>query len=103
MKGAADELNAGGYCGPDDRGAYFQCVLCLAWPDAEMRMFEGRAEGQFVWPWSVTRHGRLILDLETCFVPESESIALSCLDGERRRKYSDEQRAFAAVGRGLSI
>jgi hypothetical protein len=37
-----------------------------------------------------------------CFVPDGESAALSCLAVEQRQKYSDEQQAFAALGRALA-
>jgi len=37
--------------GPDvDRGAAFVCTLCLAWPDGETALFEGRVAGALVWP-----------------------------------------------------
>jgi len=37
--------------GPDtDRDAHFVCALALAWPDGHVEWFEGRVEGQLVWP-----------------------------------------------------
>ncbi len=33
-----------------DRTAAFVCTLCLAWPDGETALFEGRVEGLLVWP-----------------------------------------------------
>ena len=30
--------------------AYFVCALALAWPDGEVRTFEGRCDGRLVWP-----------------------------------------------------
>ena len=30
--------------------AYFVCALSLAWPDGEVRTFEGRVDGRLVWP-----------------------------------------------------
>jgi XTP/dITP diphosphohydrolase len=33
-----------------DRRAWFICALCLAWPDAETATFQGRVDGEFVWP-----------------------------------------------------
>ena len=33
-----------------DRSAAFICVLALAWPDGSMETFEGRVEGDIVWP-----------------------------------------------------
>lgn len=33
-----------------DRAAYFACVLSLAWPDGHVEAFEGRVQGNLVWP-----------------------------------------------------
>lgn len=33
-----------------DRSAYFISVLALVWPDGRQEVFEGRSEGQIVWP-----------------------------------------------------
>jgi len=33
-----------------DRSAYFICVLALGWPDGHTETFEGRVNGQIVWP-----------------------------------------------------
>ena len=35
---------------PDDRGAKFVAVLCLAWPDEHVEYFRGEVEGEMVWP-----------------------------------------------------
>ncbi|MFZ1103175.1 MAG: non-canonical purine NTP pyrophosphatase [Hyphomicrobiaceae bacterium] len=86
-------LDAGGYCGPDDRGAYFRSVLCLVWPDGESQSFEGRVEGQF------GRWGRPRVPLnviEDYFIPDGEAIALAHLSDEVRALYSDKERAFEA-------
>lgn len=34
----------------EDRSAAFICVLALAWPDGRTETFEGRVEGNIVWP-----------------------------------------------------
>lgn len=36
--------------GSTDRRAHFICVLALAWPDGHSEVFEGRVEGELVWP-----------------------------------------------------
>ncbi len=33
-----------------DRTASFVCVLALAWPDGHVETFEGRVDGEIVWP-----------------------------------------------------
>ncbi|CAK7192525.1 dITP/XTP pyrophosphatase [Commensalibacter sp. Nvir] len=36
--------------GKSDRSAYFVCMLCVASPNNIVKYFEGRVDGQFVWP-----------------------------------------------------
>ena len=38
-----------------DRRAHFVSVICLAWPNGEAEMFEGRVDGMAVWPPRGTR------------------------------------------------
>jgi XTP/dITP diphosphohydrolase len=38
-----------------DRAACFVCVLALAWPDGHVETFEGRVDGEIVWPPRGTR------------------------------------------------
>ena len=33
-----------------DRRAWFVCALCLAWPDGHADTFQGRVDGEVVWP-----------------------------------------------------
>jgi inosine/xanthosine triphosphate pyrophosphatase family protein len=93
---ADDALIAYGCCGPDDRGAYFRTVLCLVWPDAESQTFEGLVEGQFQTCNGFNRPRNLVADPAQYFVPEGEAIALAHIGEEKRRQYSDQQRAFEA-------
>ena len=36
--------------GAADRSACFVSVLCVAWPDGETALFEGRVDGSLIWP-----------------------------------------------------
>jgi len=50
MRKLAEEITARhGWSAPGPR-ANFICCLCLAWPDGEDRIFEGRIDGRLVWP-----------------------------------------------------
>ncbi|MEL6914347.1 MAG: RdgB/HAM1 family non-canonical purine NTP pyrophosphatase [Pseudomonadota bacterium] len=45
VKTALDERGA-----PTPWRATFNCTLCMAWPDGEDRVFEGRVDGDLTWP-----------------------------------------------------
>ncbi len=57
-------------CGATDRRATFVCALTLAWPDGAQATFEGRVEGQLVWP----PRGTLGFGYDPMFVPEGYDI-----------------------------
>jgi XTP/dITP diphosphohydrolase len=98
---ADNTLNEGGYCGPDDRGAYFRSVLCLAWPDAEIEVYEGCIEGQ-VQTWDISSKGKgtLVGDPEQYFIPDGETAPLARLRPKGLRP--DQERAFARFRRAIS-
>lgn len=55
MRRVADELrNRNIWKAPTEPAAgpraNFMCALCLAWPDGETQVFEGRVHGELVWP-----------------------------------------------------
>lgn len=98
LKQAHDALDAAGYCGPDDRGAYFRTILSLVWPDAQSEMFEGRIEGQFGAWGHCNKPGDLIADY---FVPDGETVSLALLTDRARQGYLDQEQAFEALRRAL--
>jgi XTP/dITP diphosphohydrolase len=92
-------LDAQGYCGPDDRGAYFRTVLCLAWPDAQSQISEGRFEGQF----GTSRHGNKQGDLVAdYFVPDGATVSLASLADKACQLSPDQEQAFEAFRTALS-
>lgn len=104
----ADKMLDGcGYCGPDDRGAYFRTVLCLAWPDYQSQIFEGQVDGQFQIGrgWNrggFSKLGELVDNPMRCFVPEGETVTLASLSDEARRRHSDQEQAFQAFREAIS-
>jgi XTP/dITP diphosphohydrolase len=98
---ADDALNASGYLGAHDRGAYFRTVLCLVWPDAESETFEGRVKGRFETGSCFKRIKELVGDPARYFIPEGETVALARLAKEALQQYSDQARAFEAFRRAL--
>jgi XTP/dITP diphosphohydrolase len=91
-------LDGMGYCGPDDRGAYFRTVLCLVWPDAQSQTFEGRAAGQFGVLGHRHKPGDLVADY---FVPDGETVPLASLTDESRQLFPDQDQAFDAFRKAL--
>jgi len=78
---------------PFPRTARFVCTLCLAWPDGHDEIFEGRVEGQIVWPMRGTRG----FGFDPVFLPEGESETFGEMDPQRKHAMSHRARAFAAM------
>ena len=77
--------------GPDaDRSAAFVCTLCLAWPDGETALFEGRAEGSLVWP----PRGRMGFGYDPVFLPSGASLTFAEMDPAAKQAISHRARAF---------
>ncbi len=79
-----------------DRGAYFISVLCLAWPDGHFELFEGRVEGEWVWP----PRGARGFGYDPMFQPHGETESYGEMDPARKTATSHRARAFAALVRG---
>jgi XTP/dITP diphosphohydrolase len=79
-----------------ERGAYFISVLCLAWPDGHYESFEGRVEGEWVWP----PRGKRGFGYDPMFRPHGEDETYGEMDPARKTATSHRARAFAALVRG---
>ncbi|RVV98024.1 RdgB/HAM1 family non-canonical purine NTP pyrophosphatase [Mesobaculum littorinae] len=80
---------------PLPRRARFCCTLVLAWPDGHDEVFEGRIEGQVVWPMrGVEGHG-----YDPIFQPEGFDITLGEMSAAQKNELS--HRAVA-VGKLLA-
>ncbi|MCQ9154161.1 RdgB/HAM1 family non-canonical purine NTP pyrophosphatase [Acidomonas methanolica] len=75
-----------------DRHAAFVAVLCLAWPDGEIRCVEGRCEGTVLWPPRGT-HGH---GYDPIFAPEGETRSFAEMSEAEKNAVSHRGRAFAA-------
>jgi inosine/xanthosine triphosphate pyrophosphatase family protein len=96
LKKADNELNRGGYCGPDDRGAFIRCVLCLTWPDMENLVLEARVEGQLgaIAPQENGNATDVFIDY---FVPDGEERTISSLPRAARKRYSAFRQAIGIL------
>jgi XTP/dITP diphosphohydrolase len=81
---------------PADRGAFFISVLCLAWPDGHYECFEGRVDGEWLWP----PRGKRGFGYDPMFRPHGEAETYGEMDPARKTATSHRARAFAALVRG---
>jgi XTP/dITP diphosphohydrolase len=71
--------------------AWFVCVLALAWPDGEEIAFEGRVDGNIVWPARGTKG----FGYDPMFVPTGHQLTFGEMDPSDKHEMSHRARAFA--------
>ena len=76
--------------GASDRSAHFVCGLALAWPDGHVEYFEGRVDGQLVWP----PRGEKGFGYDPVFQPEGHEITFGEMDPARKHAMSHRADAF---------
>ncbi len=82
--------------GKADRSAHFVCALALAWPDGGTELFEGRVDGQLVWP----PRGDRGFGYDPMFLPDGGSQTFGEMDPDAKHAIShraDAFRKFAAA------
>jgi XTP/dITP diphosphohydrolase len=90
MRRVADELEARqAWAAPGPR-ANFIAVLCLAWPDGEAALFEGKVDGHLVWP----PRGSKGFGYDPMFVPEGETLTFGEMEPDAKHALSHRARAF---------
>lgn len=73
-----------------DRAAAFVCTLCLAWPDGETVLFEGRVEGTLVWPPRGTRG----FGYDPVFQPHHQALTFGEMAPDAKHAISHRADAF---------
>lgn len=81
---------------PEPRRARFRCTLCLAWPDGEDAIFDGRVEGRVVWPM----RGANGFGFDPVFLPDGETETFGEMAPERKHAMSHRADAFAKLVAG---
>lgn len=81
---------------PHPRRAAFCCTLCLAWPDGHDEIFEGRVEGQVVWPM----RGSNGFGFDPVFLPDGEAETFGEMDPARKHAMSHRAAAFEKLVAG---
>jgi XTP/dITP diphosphohydrolase len=77
-----------------DRRAWFICALCLAWPDTETATFQGRVDGEFLWPPRGT-HG---FGYDPVFLPLGGALTFGEMAPAEKDANSHRGRAWAQLG-----
>jgi XTP/dITP diphosphohydrolase len=75
-----------------DRRAHFVAVLCVAWPDGDAEMFEGRIDGVAAWP----PRGDRGFGYDPMFVPDGWTTTFGEMAPDAKHAISHRARAFAA-------
>jgi XTP/dITP diphosphohydrolase len=81
---------------PEPRTAAFNCVLCVAWPDGHDEVFEGRVDGDLVWPM----RGELGFGFDPIFRPLGETETFGEMDQSKKHEMSHRADAFAKLVSG---
>jgi len=77
--------------GNGPRSARFICALCLAFPDGTNRVYEGKVEGELIWPPRGTRG----FGYDPIFVAAGETITFGEMAPEKKHAQSHRADAFA--------
>ena len=76
--------------GANDSRAYFVCALAIAWPDGHAQVFEGRVDGELVWPPRGTKG----FGYDPIFVADGYDITFGEMDQVKKHAISHRARAF---------
>jgi XTP/dITP diphosphohydrolase len=90
MRRVHEEVVARGRRAERDTAANFTCALCLAWPDGQSRIFEGKVFGTLVWPPRGTKG----FGYDPMFVPEGGTLTFGEMDPAAKHEISHRARAF---------
>ena len=74
----------------DDRRAAFICTLALVWPDGREEVFEGRVEGDIVWPM----RGSKGFGYDPVFQPAGHDLTFAEMEPEAKHAISHRAEAF---------
>ncbi|MGI9464514.1 MAG: non-canonical purine NTP pyrophosphatase, partial [Aestuariivirgaceae bacterium] len=93
MRNVEEKLQAKGALSPDERAAHFVCALCVAWPDGETRVFEGRIDGTLVWP----PRGHKGFGYDPVFLPDGYNVTFGEMEPDRKHAISHRAVAFGQL------
>ncbi|MCX5494872.1 RdgB/HAM1 family non-canonical purine NTP pyrophosphatase [Kaistia dalseonensis] len=84
MRNVEEKMQLAGALTPDKRTGRFVSVLCLAWPDGEIRYYRGEIEGTMVWP----PRGTQGFGYDPMFLPEGHERTFGEMEKEEKHGWS---------------
>lgn len=75
---------------PESRRANFTAALCLAWPDGDTEVFEGKVYGHLVWP----PRGENGFGYDPMFLPDEGELTFGEMEPAEKHAISHRARAF---------
>lgn len=79
-----------------DRSAHFVCVLALGWPDGHSEVFEGRVDGEIVWPM----RGDKGFGYDPIFQAKGYDVTFAEMEPQVKHAISHRARAFEMLVEG---
>jgi len=95
MQRVADALKQHGAWQEGGPRANFTAVLCLAWPDGEEALFEGKVYGHLVWP----PRGSKGFGYDPMFVADGHVLTFGEMEPDAKHAISHRARAFQKFAR----
>lgn len=92
MKKVADAITGRHGWTEEGSRANFISVLCLAWPNGDVEVFEGKVFGHLVWP----PRGGNGFGYDPMFVPDGDTRTFGEMEPQEKYAISHRTRAFAA-------
>ena len=81
---------------PYPRRARFRATMVLAWPDGHDEVFEGKVDGQVVWPM----RGKQGHGYDPMFQPDGYDLTFAEMDADEKNRISHRADAFAKLVAG---
>lgn len=79
--------------GAHDTSAHFICGLALAWPDGHIEYFEGRVDGELIWP----PRGDKGFGYDPMFIANGYDITFGEMEPEKKHGISHRSHAFTKL------
>jgi len=95
MQRVANALKQRGAWQHEGPRANFTAVLCLAWPDGEAALFEGKVYGHLVWP----PRGSKGFGYDPMFVADGHALTFGEMEPDAKHAISHRARAFHEFAR----